>query len=135
MNSLRRIADAALFLSFCFLAGSGILMKYSFVKGMGPQSVMGLVKPDWEAMHFWIGIVMAAALVLHLVLNRKWIEKVGAMQKRWLAVLFIALGVAMATLLAAWPTEYGTANAGQAGMGMGPGGGGMAHGRANMQNR
>lgn len=49
---------------------------------------------------------MLLAVVIHLFLNRLWIEKIAAMNKKWLAVLVIALGVAIAVTLALWPTEY-----------------------------
>ena len=130
MNSLRRITDIVLFFSFCFLAGSGIMMKFSFIKGMGPQYVFGLMKPEWCQLHLWAGAIMLLAVVIHLFLNRLWIEKIAAMNKRWLAVLVIALGVAMALTLALWPTEY-VNSASSDDNGTLQGGHGMGYGWAN----
>lgn len=107
MNAIRRITDIVLFFSFCFLLGSGIMMKYSFVKGMGPQSVMGLAKPEWCDLHFAVSILMVAALAVHLLLNKAWIEKIAAMNKKWLAAAAISIGIALAAALAVWPTTYG----------------------------
>ncbi len=105
MKNLRRLTDFTLYFSFCFLLGSGLLMKYSFVKGLGPQTVLELSKPEWCNLHLIISIVMTIALALHLILNAKWIANVGASGKKWLAVAIIALGVALTALLTFYPTK------------------------------
>lgn len=104
MNIIRRVVDTILFLSFCFLVGTGIMMKFSFVKGMGPQSVMGLGKGSWEVLHLWVGVLMFAAVLVHLFVNRAWIFKVGAKNKTWAAAIVIIIGLATIAVLALCPT-------------------------------
>ncbi|MBR6388920.1 MAG: DUF4405 domain-containing protein [Opitutales bacterium] len=103
--ALRRIADLTLYFSFCFLLGSGLMMKYSFVKGMRGLEIFGLGKPQWCDLHFCASILMLAALILHLALNAAWIHKVGAFSKKWLAIFIIVLGIALALLLSLYPPD------------------------------
>ncbi len=39
------------------------MMKFSFVKGLGPQTVLNLSKHDWEILHLYVGLLMLAAVV------------------------------------------------------------------------
>lgn len=79
-------------------------MKFSFVKGLGPQTVWGLSKPDWEVLHLYVGIAMFVAMVIHLLTSKAWIVKVGVQNKKWLAVGMLALGVILVLALALSPT-------------------------------
>ena len=85
------------------------MMKFSFVKGLGPQAVLGLSKHDWEILHMYVGFAMLAAVILHLFSSRAWIEKVGARNKKWLALLVIALGLVMLLALALTPATLAAA--------------------------
>lgn len=104
MLVLKRTVDTILFFCFCFLAGTGLMMKFSFVKGLGPQSVLGLTKHDWETLHLYVGILMLVAVILHLISNRVWIVKVGAKNNRWIALLVIAIGIITVLTLTLAPT-------------------------------
>ncbi|MBO7521031.1 MAG: DUF4405 domain-containing protein [Opitutales bacterium] len=104
-TALRRIADFILYFSFCFLLGSGFMMKFSFVKGMKGLTVLGLTKPQWCDLHFYVAMLMLAALVLHMILNASWIHKVGAFSKKRLAIFIVALGAALALLLSLYPPD------------------------------
>ncbi len=79
-------------------------MKFSFVKGMGPQSVLGFGKGSWEVFHLWVGVLMLAAVLVHLFVNRIWIFKVAAKDKPWAAIAVIAIGLFLVALLALSPT-------------------------------
>ena len=63
MVALKRIVDTILLFCFCFLTGTGLMMKFSFVKGLGPQTVLNLSKHDWEILHLYVGLLMLAAVV------------------------------------------------------------------------
>ena len=103
MNTLRKITDLTLYFCFCFLAGTGIMMKFSFTKGLGPETVLGLGKRGWEACHLCVGLAMLCAVAVHLVLNRAWILKVGAGGKKRAAIAVIAFGLIMIVVLALSP--------------------------------
>lgn len=104
MNIIRRINDLILYLCFCFLFGTGLMMKLSFVKGLGPQTVMGLSKHDWETLHVWVGVLIFFVLVVHFVVNRLWILKVGANNNKLIALSIVALGLIVVGVLAFTPT-------------------------------
>ena len=104
MLVLKRTVDTILFFCFCFLAGTGLMMKFSFVKGLGLQSVLGLTKHDWETLHLYVGILMLVAVILHFISNRVWIVKVGAKNNRWIALLVIAIGIITVLTLTLAPT-------------------------------
>ena len=109
-NLCRRVADAALYFLFCFLLGSGLLLKFSYVKGrMGKQTVLGLVKHDWVDLHLYAGIAMAAILLLHLWYNRLWLRQVLCKKRAARFWVFLGLGVALVLALALWPTQLQTA--------------------------
>lgn len=105
MVALKRIVDTILLFCFCFLTGTGLMMKFSFVKGLGPQTVLNLSKHDWEILHPYVGLLMLAAVVLHLFSSKTWIVKVGAQNKKWLAISVIGLGIIMILALALSPAE------------------------------
>ena len=104
MNIIRRINDFVLYMCFCFLTGTGLMMKLSFVKGMGRQTVLSLSKHDWEECHMYVGILMFIAMLLHLILNRIWILKVGSANKKWVAITAIAIGIILIGVLIFTPT-------------------------------
>lgn len=106
MIVLKRIVDTLLFLCFCFLTGTGLMMKCSFVKGMGSQTVLGLPKHDWEMLHLYVGLAMLVAVAFHLFSNRAWIAKVGAKNKGFWALLLLAIGIIMILALALAPTTF-----------------------------
>ncbi len=105
MNTIKRIIDTSLFFSFCFLAGSGILMKFSFVKGLGPQRVLGFSKPEWCDLHLWISLFMGIAIIAHIFVNRAWITKVALKNRSWGFALVLILGIGLIAVLALAPTE------------------------------
>ncbi len=104
MNTIKRIIDTSLFFSFCFLAGSGIVMKYSFVKGLGKQTVLGMSKPEWCDLHLWVSVFMAIAVLVHILVNRAWITKVALKNRAWGMWLILALGIGMVVWFALAPT-------------------------------
>lgn len=105
MVALKRIVDTILLFCFCFLTGTGLMMKFSFAKGLGSQTVLNLSKHDWEILHLYVGLLMLAAVVLHLFSSKTWIVKVGAQNKKWLAISVIGLGIIMILALALSPAE------------------------------
>lgn len=122
---LRRIVDVALYFSACFLLGSGLMLKLSFVKGRGgQQTILGAGKHSWEDWHFYAGLLLAVAACLHLWYNRAWLRNVLCKRRSAAVWIFLALGVALALTLALWPAQVA-----DAGQGLGQGlGQGQGHG-------
>lgn len=103
MKTTRIITDIVLFVTFCILAGGGIMLKFSFQKGMGPQEVWGMTKPEWVCVHLWVGFIMIAAFLVHVFLNARFFKNAF---KGWKAcAVFFACGLAIALALALSPTK------------------------------
>lgn len=102
---LRRCVDALLYFSFSFLLGSGLMLKCSFVKGRGAQTVLGATKHSWEEWHFYAGVLMAVAVGIHVWYNRAWLRNVLCKKRPLAFWIFLALGVGLVLTLALWPTE------------------------------
>lgn len=87
----RKITDLVLFVCFCLLFGSGILL-YIAPKGI-EWAAIGLPKYVWKYTHIFAGLVMFVALIAHLAINRKWIEKVGSSGRKsvWIILLIVGL--------------------------------------------
>lgn len=109
MRTIRIINDIVIYFCFCFLAGTGLMMEFSFVKGAGPQYVLSMGKKAWETGHFWVGVVAILAFILHFCLNSRFFKNV--LKTRIVYILFVIIGFGGAIFLAVWPTEKGEATA------------------------
>lgn len=103
MKTLRIAVDIVLYFSFCFLAGTGIMLEFAFEKGEGPQSVLCFGKKAWETAHLWVGVAAILAFIIHFWLNSRAFR--SAVKTRAAYIALIVAGFGGAVLLALWPTE------------------------------
>ena len=102
------IVDSLLFLSIAAIVGIGLLMKYVLVPGyqrweMYARNVdllfRGLDRHDWGAVHYVIGLVFLALLVLHVVLHWGMIISISRklipnrLARRLLAVMLVTSAI------------------------------------------
>ena len=113
-SKLNLVIDALLLLCFAAIAGIGLLIKYVLVPGFQRWDIYGrnvslffwrLDRHQWGTIHFIIGLIFLALLVLHVVLH--WQMIVGIYRRlipnsfaRWITAL-ILLGVTV--ILFAFP--------------------------------
>lgn len=109
-NMIRKINDVVLYVLFCFLAGTGIMLEFSFVKGAGMQTVMSLTKHDWEFLHMLAGFVMLISALLHLLLNAKFIKNALCHKRKTALFAFVALGLLIILGLSFFPKTTTTIN-------------------------
>jgi len=109
---LNLIIDALLFLCIAGMAGIGLLIKYVLVPGFRRWEIYnrnvdlffwGLDRHDWGTIHFIIGCVFLALLVLHIVLHWAMIlciyrKLVPNRFARWITAL-ILIGLAIVLLI------------------------------------
>ncbi len=111
---LNLIIDALLLLCLAAIAGIGLLMKYVLVPGYQRWEMYGrnvslflwrLDRHQWGTIHFIIGLVFLALLVLHIVLH--WQMIVGIYRRlipnrfaRWIIALILLV---VTILLFAFP--------------------------------
>jgi len=82
----------------------GLVLAFVLPRGPAePKYFLGLHRHDWLAIHFWLAMLFVALLVLHLLLNWRWIaasskrffgqrwrHRLLALSLGWVGVLFIA---------------------------------------------
>lgn len=99
----RKITDLILFICFCALAGTGILL-YLAPKGV-EWSAAGIAEDTWKHVHIISGMVMFAAVAAHLLINKKWVAAVGTSNKKWLVWSLCAVGAVLVIVPALAPIK------------------------------
>ncbi len=112
---LNLIIDAFLLLATAAMTGIGLLMKYVLIPGYARRAIYGrnvelffwsLDRHEWGTIHFVIGLVLIAGLVLHVVLHWEHVVAVycklipNPLFRRITTVILICITV----LLLAFPT-------------------------------
>lgn len=73
-SQLHFIIDILAFLAFALMSSTGVLLHYLLPPGSGRfASLWNLSRHDWGEIHFWLAIVLFVLLVIHLLLNWRWI--------------------------------------------------------------
>ena len=77
-NKINLIIDALMLLAVGGIVGIGLLIHYVLIPGQQRWAVygrnvdltlLGLDRHQWGAIHYWIGVVFFALIVLHVVLH------------------------------------------------------------------
>ena len=103
-GALRYVVDSCLYVLLCALAIVGLLLAFVIPRGADqPKYFLGVHRHDWVDIHLWLALGFLVALLLHLLLNWRWIvatsKRIFGMKWRhrlwllslaWLLVLFAA---------------------------------------------
>lgn len=95
---LRRSLNLLLYLSFCVLAGTGLLMAFRLIPGSrGGRGlhVLSWDRHQWGDFHTWFAYAFMALVCIHLAMNWAWLAKVAARGRLWRLVLGLILGAAI----------------------------------------
>lgn len=98
-TTLRRGLDLLLYLTFCVMIGTGLLLNYKLPPRSQGLMVLGSTRHEWGHLHFWISLLFISLVLFHLILNWPWLVKCAAKGKLWktasglLAGLLIILGI------------------------------------------
>jgi hypothetical protein len=108
--NLNFVIDALMFLCMTAIAGLGFLMEYVLLPGRESTikygrsveiSLLGLDRHDWGAIHLYLGFLLLALLVLHIVLHWNMIPGLFARlvtpsRQRWqIASVYVLLTAAL----------------------------------------
>ena len=107
-NNALRVVNLLLYLSGCFMAGTGILLAWRLPpgsRGGHGLSALGMTRHEWGDWHLYAGILVVALSIVHLVLNRAWLEKIAASRKRWRLAGGLLAGLAVIVGLALLPVQ------------------------------
>lgn len=102
---IRKANDILLYILFFFLLGTGIMLKYTFVKGAGMQTVIGMGKHDWELLHLYAGFAATACVLLHLLLNAKFVKNAICKKSKAAVLIFVAVGLALTFGIGFYPKK------------------------------
>ena len=93
---IRRIVNLLLYLCFCFIAGSGLLIEFKLVPGsQGGQglSALGMSRHEWGDLHFYVSLAFIALIIIHIVLSWGWLKRIAANRRLWPVVLGLLTGI------------------------------------------
>jgi len=110
-NPLMRAVNLLLYLSFCGLIGTGVLLTWKLVpgsRGGGGLEVLEMNRHEWGDIHFWLGATMVATTVAHLLLNWQWLKKIASSGKLWRLALGLLLGLMIIFGIYFLPVRHGS---------------------------
>lgn len=98
-NDIGPISNALLYLAFCLLAATGLVMTFRLEDGR--ETLLGLSKQYFARIHAITALSVLSLVALHLWVNWRWIRTMLA-RLRWrtLVVTAAGLGLLAAGLLA-----------------------------------
>ncbi|MDP0497989.1 MAG: DUF4405 domain-containing protein [Verrucomicrobiota bacterium JB024] len=110
---IRRVLNLLLWLSACFLAGTGFALRWKFPHGPhrgsgggGGLELLGLTKHDWGTLHTWVGVSFAVLVLAHLVMAWPWLKSAAAGRKRlWAVLAGLVIGLAIPVALVLSPVQ------------------------------
>jgi len=91
-NDVGPISNAMLYLAFCLLAATGLVMTFRLEDGRA--KLLGLVKQDFARIHAITALSVLSLVVLHLWVNWRWIRGMLA-SVRWRTLVVASVGLAM----------------------------------------
>lgn len=105
---LPRILNFLLWLSFCAMSGTGLLLAFRLPPGSrGGHGLraLGWDRHEWGDLHTWISYVFMAAIVLHLLLHWRWLWQVAARKRSWPMWVGIGSGLVLMLFLVFQPIQ------------------------------
>ena len=106
---IRRVLNLLLYLSFCIMAGTGLLMAFRLIPGSrGGQGleVLGWNRHEWGDLHTWVSYVFITLVALHLVINWAWLTKVAAKGHLWRIAIGIIVGLSIIAAFLLLPVTH-----------------------------
>jgi cytochrome b561 len=93
-----RVLNLLLYLNFCLLTGSGLLLWLRELPRQGPGP-LNISRHGWGEVHSWASAVFIGLIVAHLVMHRKWLRTVVSKQHPILLWGGLATGIVVVLVL------------------------------------
>ena len=80
------ICNAMLWLVFCALSGTGLLLAFRLPpgsRGGRGLSALGWDRHEWGDLHAWISYAFLALILLHMALHWRWFWQIAARRRSW----------------------------------------------------
>ena len=97
-TSVDRVLNLLLWLAFCALAGTGLLLAFRLPpgsRGGAGLSALGMTRHEWGDWHTWIAYAFLALILLHLALHWRWLWKIAAQRKTWMLLAGVGSGLGL----------------------------------------
>ncbi|GAA5482797.1 DUF4405 domain-containing protein [Haloferula sargassicola] len=103
-----RICNGLIWLVFCALAGTGLLISFRLPpgsRGGRGLSALGWGRHDWGDLHAWLSYGFLVLVVAHLALHWRWFWQIAARKRLWPILLGIGAGIALILATVMLPVE------------------------------
>lgn len=105
-SGVARVVNALLWLVFCAMAGTGLLLAFRMPPGSGMRvTALGLNRHEWGDWHTWLSYAFLALIALHLALHWRWFWQVAAKRRSWPLAAGIGAGLVLMLLLVLQPVS------------------------------
>ena len=107
-STVPRVLNALLWLVFCGMAGTGLLLAFRLPpgsRGGAGLTAMGWGRHDWGDLHTWLSYAFLALIAAHLALHWRWLWQVAAKKHAWPLVVGVGAGLGLMLWLALQPVE------------------------------
>jgi hypothetical protein len=105
---LPRCLNLLLWLSFCAMGGTGLLLAFRMPPGSrGGRGLeaLGLGRHEWGNWHTWISYVFMATIVWHLALHWRWLWQIAGRKRAWPILAGFGLGLLLLLFLTFQPVH------------------------------
>lgn len=107
-NTIHRVLNLALYLCFCLMIGTGLLLSLRLPpgsRGGRGLTVLDMDRHEWGDLHLWISYAFIALVLVHLMMNWVWLKKIAAQRRSWRLWAGLGGGVLVVLLIVLWPVE------------------------------
>jgi len=107
-NTINRILNFALYISFCLMTGTGLLLSFRLPpgsKGGRGLTMLGMDRHEWGTVHLWISYGFILFILLHLYIHRAWLIKIASRNHAWRMWFGLLLGLLAIAFLMLYPIE------------------------------
>ncbi len=105
---LPKVANLLLWLLFCVMSGTGLLIAYRLPpgsRGGHGLSALGWTRHEWGDLHFWVSLAFLALLLIHLALHWRWLWQIASKRRAWPLLAGIGAGLALMIGLFCLPVQ------------------------------
>ena len=105
-SMLPRVLNALLWLVFCGMAGTGLLLAFRLPpgsRGGAGLTAMGWGRHDWGDVHTWLSYVFLFLIAAHLTLHWRWLWQVAAKRRAWPLLAGLGAGLLLLIWLVSQP--------------------------------
>ena len=106
--TIRTLTDILMFVTMCFLTGTGLLLHFRLIPGfMGGHglTLLGLSRHGWGTYHLWAAYGLLFLVITHLILNFAFIKNCIAARRTWLVIVLGLAGLLIISVFLLLPIQ------------------------------